>query len=90
MMDRTAPCCRAAGNGYDRLMQRTCRICGAALPEGAPLTKVFCSERCRLRDLGAWADGTYAVPGEPAGFVDDPEQWEGVALDRLKGDPIKH
>lgn len=22
----------------------------------------FCSERCRLIDLGAWADGSYAVP----------------------------
>lgn len=25
----------------------------------------FCSERCRLSDLGAWADGTYTIPGEP-------------------------
>lgn len=24
----------------------------------------FCSERCRLTDLGAWADGSYAIPGE--------------------------
>jgi uncharacterized protein len=22
----------------------------------------FCSERCRLIDLGQWADGTYRVP----------------------------
>lgn len=22
----------------------------------------FCSERCRLIDLGAWADGSYAIP----------------------------
>jgi len=25
----------------------------------------FCSERCKLLDLAAWADGTYRVPGEP-------------------------
>ncbi|KAF0190748.1 MAG: hypothetical protein FD165_2417 [Gammaproteobacteria bacterium] len=24
----------------------------------------FCSERCRLIDLGQWADGSYHVPGE--------------------------
>jgi endogenous inhibitor of DNA gyrase (YacG/DUF329 family) len=24
----------------------------------------FCSERCKLLDLGAWADGTYAIPAE--------------------------
>ena len=27
----------------------------------------FCSERCRLLDLGKWLDGEYRVPGERAG-----------------------
>ena len=26
----------------------------------------FCSDRCRLLDLGAWADGTHRIAGEPA------------------------
>jgi hypothetical protein len=25
----------------------------------------FCSERCRLIDLGAWLNGDRAIPGEP-------------------------
>jgi uncharacterized protein len=25
----------------------------------------FCSERCRMIDLGHWADGTYRVPLKP-------------------------
>lgn len=25
----------------------------------------FCSERCRLIDLGRWADGSYSIPGPP-------------------------
>jgi endogenous inhibitor of DNA gyrase (YacG/DUF329 family) len=25
----------------------------------------FCSDRCRLLDLAAWADERYRVPGEP-------------------------
>lgn len=25
----------------------------------------FCCERCRLIDLGAWADGRYTIAGEP-------------------------
>ena len=32
----------------------------------------FCSERCKLIDLGQWADGSYSIPGpshEP--FHDD-------------------
>ena len=26
----------------------------------------FCSERCRLIDLGRWADGSYTIPGTAA------------------------
>jgi endogenous inhibitor of DNA gyrase (YacG/DUF329 family) len=26
----------------------------------------FCCERCRLIDLGRWADGRYVIPGQPA------------------------
>lgn len=26
----------------------------------------FCSDRCKLIDLGAWADGSNAIPGKPA------------------------
>ncbi len=26
----------------------------------------FCSKRCKLLDLGAWASGKYAIPGHPA------------------------
>lgn len=25
----------------------------------------FCSERCRTIDLGAWASGSYVIPGSP-------------------------
>lgn len=31
--------------------------------EGNP-HRPFCSERCRLLDLGAWAEGRYRVPGK--------------------------
>ena len=33
--------------------------------EGNP-DRPFCSERCRLIDLGAWASERYRVPGEAA------------------------
>ena len=32
----------------------------AALP-----TFPFCSDRCRLIDLGRWIDGAYAIPAAP-------------------------
>ncbi|MBN8539983.1 MAG: DNA gyrase inhibitor YacG [Deltaproteobacteria bacterium] len=31
----------------------------------------FCSERCRTSDLGAWAEGKYAVPAEPSEMTEE-------------------
>jgi endogenous inhibitor of DNA gyrase (YacG/DUF329 family) len=33
--------------------------------EGNP-DRPFCSDRCRLIDLGSWASERYRIPGEPA------------------------
>ena len=34
-------------------------------------SRPFCSERCKLIDLGAWADEKYSVASEPASPLDD-------------------
>lgn len=49
-----------------------CPSCGRPVPlEGdrRPTQAPFCSDRCRLVDLGAWADGRYAI-GRPLGYDD--------------------
>lgn len=33
--------------------------------------KPFCSDRCKLIDLGAWANEEYRVPAEDSPFSDD-------------------
>ena len=33
----------------------------------------FCSERCRLIDLGAWVNEEYTVPGEQVTIPDEPD-----------------
>jgi hypothetical protein len=33
----------------------------------------FCSERCKITDLAAWAEGEYAVPGEEVPTEDKEE-----------------
>ncbi len=40
-----------------------CPQCGKAV-EWTPGSRYrpFCSERCKLIDLGAWASGTYRIP----------------------------
>lgn len=37
-------------------------------------SRPFCSERCRLIDLGEWADEGHRIPGKPVPTeFDDPE-----------------
>ena len=42
-----------------------CPTCGRRV-EWTPASKFrpFCSERCKMVDLGAWATERYAVPGD--------------------------
>lgn len=52
-------------------MNKPCPICGTAADQTrANISRPFCSERCRDRDLVRWLDGVYAIPGEPI----DPEE----------------
>ena len=39
-----------------------CPVCDAAVDLQRTPTVPFCSERCRLVDLGRWLDEGYAVP----------------------------
>ena len=44
-----------------------CPACGKPAPFGrANRWRPFCSERCRLKDLGGWASESYRIPAEPA------------------------
>jgi len=53
-----------------------CPICRAEVSwEGNP-HRPFCSERCRLIDLGAWSEGRYRIPGEKASDKPDKEDEE--------------
>lgn len=36
----------------------------------------FCSKRCKTIDLGRWAAGDYAIPGDPSDFPDIPEGYD--------------
>jgi endogenous inhibitor of DNA gyrase (YacG/DUF329 family) len=51
-----------------------CPTCGRPVVWSADFPeRPFCSERCRLIDLGAWLSGDRAIPGEP---VEDPSLLE--------------
>jgi endogenous inhibitor of DNA gyrase (YacG/DUF329 family) len=44
-----------------------CPTCGAPVEWGAQSPdRPFCSQRCKLIDLGAWASEEHAIAGDPA------------------------
>lgn len=51
-----------------------CPVCDRAM-EGEGTTDLpflpFCSERCKLIDLGRWLDGRYGIPANASGFDDE-------------------
>ena len=53
-----------------RRLRRQCPHCDREVTWPETATYPFCSERCRLIDLGVWAAGDYRVPGEPASEKD--------------------
>lgn len=54
----------------DENVDLRCPICGKPSAPPAPeeskprSPRPFCSERCRLIDLGRWLDGDYQIPAE--------------------------
>ncbi|HEY9283997.1 MAG TPA: DNA gyrase inhibitor YacG [Pyrinomonadaceae bacterium] len=41
---------------------KRCPICGKPAGQQGDEFRPFCSDRCKLLDLGNWVDGNYRVP----------------------------
>ncbi len=48
-----------------------CPRCGKHVEFKGNEFRPFCSERCKLLDFGAWADGDYALPAETSEMSDE-------------------
>jgi endogenous inhibitor of DNA gyrase (YacG/DUF329 family) len=46
-----------------------CAYCGRRPVD--PAWAPFCSERCKMADLGRWLSGEYRIPGEPVPTDED-------------------
>ena len=64
-------------------MQRRCPICKTLNDSATNADFPFCSERCRLLDLGNWASEKYVV-SEPLFDEDDDELNESQNQDDIK------
>jgi endogenous inhibitor of DNA gyrase (YacG/DUF329 family) len=52
-----------------------CPVCGTAVPwTEASRFRPFCSERCRVIDLGDWASERHVIPGSPVDPTDPAQQ----------------
>ena len=65
-----------------RALKLRCPICKKPVKSSASADFPFCSERCRLIDLGKWASGAYVISAPvtdadeaiPESNPDDPEE----------------
>jgi len=48
-----------------------CPACGKETQFEGNQFRPFCSERCKLLDFGAWADGEYSLPAEASGMSEE-------------------
>ena len=63
-----------------KVLHVKCPICGnsAEYRLDNP-NRPFCSRRCKLIDLGAWAEERYAVPGQSASADVEPDEADAEA-----------
>jgi hypothetical protein len=52
---------------------RPCPICRKPVVWETSNWRPFCSERCKIKDLGAWSSEAYRVPERPS--EEDGEGW---------------
>jgi endogenous inhibitor of DNA gyrase (YacG/DUF329 family) len=45
------------------MCRRVCPMCKKETQWKGNLWRPFCSERCKLLDLGSWIGGNYVIPG---------------------------
>lgn len=48
-----------------------CPNCGKKTEYTGNEFRPFCSERCKLLDFGAWADGEFALPAESSALTQE-------------------
>ena len=58
-----------------------CPICGKPVEWKDNPFRPFCSERCKLVDLGRWVSDEYSVPGSPL-----PQEPDDVPLPKTSSD----
>lgn len=67
-------------------MKITCPICGELTTWQENPHRPFCSERCKMQDLGAWLLQQYSIPGPPLEEEEDGDILEDSRTEDKRGD----
>jgi endogenous inhibitor of DNA gyrase (YacG/DUF329 family) len=59
----------------NQILKVKCPTCKKETAWSGNEFRPFCSERCRLTDLGNWASGAYAIPGQPLPEEDEADNY---------------
>jgi hypothetical protein len=78
--------CHSVKGESMRRYTRLCPHCSQEVTWPETPTYPFCSERCRLIDLGAWASGDYRIPSEQ---VVDEETEPGTSASEATEDELE-
>jgi len=54
-----------------------CPVCARAFDVDQSPAMPFCSQRCRLVDLGRWLDEQYSMPVDPEADGETMTDWDG-------------
>ena len=66
-----------------------CPTCGAPVEwKATNLNRPFCSDRCKLIDLGAWASESYRIPVAGEAATEMPEEDAGAPAGRPRGGDV--
>ena len=58
----------------DETLEVACPTCGKPVPwRSEQRWRPFCSERCKLIDLGDWLAEEHRIPGPPSPIDDEPQ-----------------
>lgn len=68
-----------------RTFSRQCPHCARQVTWPETPTYPFCSERCRLIDLGLWASGEHRIPGEA---LAEEEHWPADDVPEGEGEEV--
>ena len=63
------------GTAVSTIKSIKCPHCRKEAPLAGNPHRPFCSERCKMIDLGTWASEGYAIPGDKAPEVEDDDEF---------------